>query len=472
MAKDKKRTTPKDIPISDIKGLYQRGDSYRYKRMVNGVMVRESLGDDLNLARAHADRLNHQINSGDDIVSGITAKKITLKKMFQENENLKNNIRQSTQKRYSAVKDNFLHWCEQNQHSKVVDIKSNVVDSYLHSRSTKPIIPNDHIKRKGVRAININGASEKTLVFEKSYLSSVFDYAVKREWIKSNPFKSSIFRIKKSKSKSSDISLRSFTKEEMLLLIEAAANINNHKSFGNCTWQEVLTFFFKTGLRENELLNLQWSDIDWAKGNYGVINLDAKEYVETLKLDDYPEAISILKQHIQNKCDDDLVFEADELEQLPIYSFPFRSHKTFLNLRCKNIKLDEKTSSIENHIFWEPKASTGYVPLSLGMNTLLKSIAKKSVTDGFVFSSHVGGRIRTQLLPILKKTVKAAKINIGKRTLTLHSTRHTFGCMLRDNNIPLETIMGLMRHSDIKETLRYAPYSLKEGSKAIQVMDL
>ena len=35
----------------------------------------------------------------------------------------------------------------------------------------------------------------------------------------------------------------------------------------------------------------------------------------------------------------------------------------------------------------------------------------------------------------------------------------------------LETIMGILRHADIRETLIYAPYSLQEGRSAINKLD-
>ena len=37
--------------------------------------------------------------------------------------------------------------------------------------------------------------------------------------------------------------------------------------------------------------------------------------------------------------------------------------------------------------------------------------------------------------------------------------------------VPLEAIMGLMRHSDIRETLAYAPYEEREGRLAVAKLD-
>jgi integrase len=55
--------------------------------------------------------------------------------------------------------------------------------------------------------------------------------------------------------------------------------------------------------------------------------------------------------------------------------------------------------------------------------------------------------------------------------LRVHDLRHTCGATLRKKGVPLETIMGILRHADIRETLIYAPYHIEEGKKAIALLD-
>ena len=50
----------------------------------------------------------------------------------------------------------------------------------------------------------------------------------------------------------------------------------------------------------------------------------------------------------------------------------------------------------------------------------------------------------------------------------VHDLRHTFGQTLRRRGVPLETIMGLMRHADIAETMIYAKYDPIEGAREIK----
>jgi site-specific recombinase XerD len=49
--------------------------------------------------------------------------------------------------------------------------------------------------------------------------------------------------------------------------------------------------------------------------------------------------------------------------------------------------------------------------------------------------------------------------------------RHTFATMLRRQGVPLQAIMGMMRHADIRETLIYAPYNEEEGRDGVRKLD-
>lgn len=90
-------------------------------------------------------------------------------------------------------------------------------------------------------------------------------------------------------------------------------------------------------------------------------------------------------------------------------------------------------------------------------------------TGNFVFAHRDGGACRVDLRDLLKKAQRGAGI---KGRLRVHDLRHTLAVRLRrDKGVPLETIMGILRHADIKETLIYAPYSLDEGRAAMVRLD-
>ena len=100
--------------------------------------------------------------------------------------------------------------------------------------------------------------------------------------------------------------------------------------------------------------------------------------------------------------------------------------------------------------------------------SLLEGLAERKASN-FVFPHRDGGPCRMDLLAVLKKAQAMAGIT-GR--LRIHDLRHTLGRRLRkDLGVPLETIMGILRHADIRETLIYAPYSLDEGRAAMGKLD-
>lgn len=138
-------------------------------------------------------------------------------------------------------------------------------------------------------------------------------------------------------------------------------------------------------------------------------------------------------------------------------------------MTCSCVDLDRRRIVYTKEYDWKPKASSGFVPLCQSARALLERLKKeRGEFSNFVFAHHDGGSCRLKLLDLLKEAQKKAQI---KGRLRIHDLRHTCAATLRARGVPLETIMGILRHSDIQETLIYAPYHDDEGSKAIQVLD-
>ncbi len=51
--------------------------------------------------------------------------------------------------------------------------------------------------------------------------------------------------------------------------------------------------------------------------------------------------------------------------------------------------------------------------------------------------------------------------------MVIHTLRHTFASQLAIEETPIYTIMRLMDHTDISQTIRYAKLSSKNGSDAV-----
>lgn len=154
----------------------------------------------------------------------------------------------------------------------------------------------------------------------KSYASKVIDYAIKLEYIETNPFEKVEFSKKRVKRKSNNYYLR----EQLINFLNAAKNEGNIKYY---TFFQLLGY---TGMRKSETLALTWKDIDF---NDNTINIDkalgySKEsglYVKPtkdgetriIKLDQ--QTIDILKTWLEKQS-----------EQLQMLGFEIKQSKQLL----------------------------------------------------------------------------------------------------------------------------------------------
>ncbi len=145
-----------------------------------------------------------------------------------------------------------------------------------------------------------------------------------------------------------------------------------------------------------------------------------------------------------------------------------RATRDLLALKVGEIDLKARRIVASRSYVWKPKGTNGVVPMCAAVRNLLAGLNERK-TGNFVFAHRDGGPCRVDLLELLKRAKRKAGI---RGNLRIHDLRHTLATRLRrDKGVALETIMGILRHADIRETLVYAPYSLEEGRDAIRRLD-
>jgi integrase len=371
-------------------------------------------------------------------------------------------IRAASLSRYRAVTDNFANFLKEKKLEGIGIgmITYQLASDYLIHRSLAHIMPNGH--KKFTKHFKV-GASKKTLYFEKETLYSVFKEAVKRGLTQQNPFQD--VKLKKPSRQEVADSHNPLPEDQEFALLRAIKILDEKKKkHNNPSFSDIIFFLLNTGLRDDELRNLEWTDIDW---NNEIIHVQKKQVVEKRTISIPVSAIEGLKRRVRNKQPEDAVFE----DTKDIHSFgirlAIRTITELLGLKVQDVDIPNRVIKMTKEYTWMPKGSNGEVPMCEGVRALLRRLEKNHPSN-FVFAHHDGGSCRVDIWEELKKAQTMAGIQ-GR--LRVHDLRHTFGSRLREKGATLEAIMGILRHANIEETQIYAPYQIDEGKKAVRLLD-
>jgi integrase len=306
-------------------------------------------------------------------------------------------------------------------------------------------------------------AKLKTLLFESEALRSLFREARKRRLVDANPFEQ--IKIKRPSREQVAAGHRILNEKEVQALLKAASRMDEKRTAGNARTADLILFMLRTGMREGEVRVLEWSDVDFHEG---VIHVKPKRLVETRQTAIPVQVIPKLHEILKGKTPDAAAFATEDVRALSGRLF-VRRREDLLSLKVGDINLEKRTLTLIRERMWRPKASSGTVPMAPSVIALLERLQKAQAgRSTFVFAHHDGGPCRLDILAMLKAA--QAEANLTGR-VRVHDLRHTCAATLRRTGVPLETIMGILRHADIRETLIYAPYQIEEGKKAAALLD-
>lgn len=142
--------------------------------------------------------------------------------------------------------------------------------------------------------------------------------------------------------------------------------------------------------------------------------------------------------------------------------------RSVLTISKADINLNTNTVIIKNHK--ANRTYNGYIHSNY-RELIAKRIENLSPIDYVVNSSPEElnrNSINKILQPIFDKLFnQGLKSEDSKRRVVIHTLRHTFASQLAIAETPIYTIMRLMDHADISQTIRYAKLSSKNGSDAV-----
>jgi integrase len=136
---------------------------------------------------------------------------------------------------------------------------------------------------------------------------------------------------------------------------------------------------------------------------------------------------------------------------------------SILSIKGKDINRSNRTITLQNHK--TGKTYTSFLPADL-----MEEIPCLEPQNR-LFDVASEKQIQRPLQGILNKLFNdGLNLEDRKERVVIHTLRHTFASHLAINGTPIQTIMKLMDHSDIKMTLRYA--KLMPDSGRVEVEDL
>lgn len=146
--------------------------------------------------------------------------------------------------------------------------------------------------------------------------------------------------------------------------------------------------------------------------------------------------------------------------------------RSVLTISKVDVNLNTNTVIIKNHK--SNRTYNGYIHPAY-KELIAKRMENLSPIDYLVNSSPNElnrAAINKVLQPVFDKLFnQGLKVEDSKRRVVIHTLRHTFASLLAIQGTPIYTIMKLMDHADISQTIRYAKLSPDSGKDAVQKLE-
>ncbi|MBQ9314914.1 MAG: site-specific integrase [Clostridia bacterium] len=365
---------------------------YRVRRVIGHAadgspILKNFYGKGMNEANEKADKYIQDLKLGLQTSKGV----ITISSLFSKwlFNNKKNSIKRSTFESYEGLYRNYIE-TDIISNRPINELKSVHIQQYYERLKKKNAV---HSKKK---------VSSKRIKAIHKLLHLFFVYAEKEGYILRNPCNNvtipkeeiSADEVLKNKMK-----FDYFTKEEIQIIL---------KEFEGSSYKDIVVFALATGMRQGEILGLQWSDLDFKNRTISVLH------------------------NLTNSADFD------------------EKHKRTYSLRISTPKSHNSIRTI---------------PMN---DTVYNMLINKERTNTMVFPSKQNTYIcNKNLLKVWQRKLKNANIRYRK----FHDLRHTFATLMLANGCDLITLKELMGHSSIKITEIYLEAIPENKSDSIKKMD-
>ena len=146
--------------------------------------------------------------------------------------------------------------------------------------------------------------------------------------------------------------------------------------------------------------------------------------------------------------------------------------ETILHIQKKDINLSDGTVTLKN--LKTNNTYSGYLQKDF-LESIKEYLHKLKINDYLISYENAHDtkltqrQIQHRIKPLIDKLFNdGLDTKDSKNRVVIHTFRHTFASHLAINGVPIFTIMNLMNHAKIDQTLRYAKLSPESGKNAVQ----
>ena len=455
--------------------LYRRGDArtFRFERHVNGEAIRLSLGRNVNQAIHKAMEINNAIDRGDfapERFRNHSEKVGTLLYDALERRKSEAGLLEKSVASFQSRIRHFMYYLEA-EHPGVIrasQVTPEVARGFVPWRRSQLVSRSGKAKEGTPR----NNPAARTVADDVQRLRTLFAQAIAAGRLSLNPFDG--VRVPKRAKEGRGIP-RSLTPAQASKLLKAARAYDDapigpgRPSTFRGMMHDIIRFFLLTGLRKDELVHLAWVNVDLDWENQGLVRIRPLRQPVVLRVHISGNTAKALDKLAERRAGAPKLFRStSELGSRVPRNYIKAYEPELLALNPDAWSKETGILSVPATIEWEQKATQGDVPLVPPAREILwKRWKLRENGSPFVFPHPDGGPLKSDMLAQFKPILADAGLDPAIR---IHDLRHTFAMTLRQRGVPIETIMGLMRHKDIRETMVYAQYSLDEGAKAVRVL--
>ncbi len=192
------------------------------------------------------------------------------------------------------------------------------------------------------------------------------------------------------------------------------------------------------------------------------VDNDRERYLDPTEIKKLWEALEKRQDSFDNRIRDEVTQYAKVFLALSLSTGA--RLKSILTIAKADINLDTNTIIIKNHK--SNRTYAGYLHqdfrelISERMEKLSQIDYLVSGTPQVLHNSTVSKVFKNILDELFNQGLEA---NDTKRRVVIHTFRHTFASLLAIKGTPIYTIMKLMDHADISQTIRYAKLSPDSG---------